>query len=154
VSTTPRLDNLAAHGTNRVFAHVRLADGHALSVKAEPGADAAEQVYLHDDLTAPDTEAWVDDEGWRAPQSADARRAMFVNVPVQAVRELVEQHGGEHADQDRATYRVTVLRAERIEFTVEADSPEDAEARYLMDGIEGDSELDSTTVESVTLDRQ
>ncbi|OEJ20829.1 hypothetical protein AR457_41915 (plasmid) [Streptomyces agglomeratus] len=54
----------------------------------------------------------------------------------------------------RRTYRVGILRTEFIEFTIEADSPEDAEARYLMDGIEVGSETDSTSVESVTLDQQ
>ncbi|MFJ3183888.1 hypothetical protein ACIPJN_36635 [Streptomyces sp. NPDC086796] len=53
----------------------------------------------------------------------------------------------------RRTYRVGILRTEFIEFTVEADSPEDAEARYLADGIEVGSETDSTSVESVTLDQ-
>jgi len=50
------------------------------------------------------------------------------------------------------TYRVTILRTESIEFTLDANSPEDAEARYLMDGTEVASGTESTTVESVTLD--
>ncbi|MFE1075140.1 hypothetical protein ACFW5W_28475 [Streptomyces sp. NPDC058783] len=52
------------------------------------------------------------------------------------------------------TYRVAILRTEYIEFTVEADSREAAEANYLMDGVEVGSETRSTSVESVTLDRQ
>lgn len=37
-------------------------------------------------------------------------------------------------------YRVTVLRHENIEFELEADSVEDAQARYLADGDEVSSE--------------
>ncbi|MEU2757307.1 hypothetical protein [Streptomyces albidoflavus] len=97
-----------------------------------------------DGLDAPGAEAWENQNDWE----------IWLEVPVQAVRELIEEHGGEHAEQDRRTYRVTVLRTERIEFAVEADSREDAEARYLADGVEVASETDSTSVESVTVGQQ
>ncbi|MET9016947.1 hypothetical protein ABZX74_39725 [Streptomyces olivaceoviridis] len=150
MSTTPRLDNLAAHGTNHIFTPVRLADGHTLTIKVRPGAATAEEVFLYDGLNAPDTDAWESEDD----REERVTGALYRDVPVRAVRELIEQHGGEHTEQDRRTYRVTILRAERIEFTVEADSPEDAEARYLADGIEVGSETDSTSVESVTLDQE
>ncbi|MEU2380393.1 hypothetical protein [Streptomyces misionensis] len=156
MSTTPRLDSLAAGGTNGAFERIRLADGHTLTLKTQAGSATAEEVFLFGGLDAPDTEAWADQDDWEAWLTGGSLDdgPLYLEVPVQAVRELIEQHGGEHADQDRRTYRVTILRTERIEFAVEADSREDAEARYLMDGVEVASETDSTSIESVTLDQE
>lgn len=44
---------------------------------------------------------------------------------------------------------VQTTRIETIAYEIEADSPQDAEARYLMDGQEVASETVSTTVDSV-----
>jgi hypothetical protein len=44
-------------------------------------------------------------------------------------------------------YTVTVLRTERIAFTLDAENAQDAEDRYLMDGDEGNSETVSTEIE-------
>lgn len=46
-------------------------------------------------------------------------------------------------------YVVTVNRTEQIAFGLEADSQEDAESRYLMDGDEIGSATISTVVVSV-----
>lgn len=45
---------------------------------------------------------------------------------------------------------VEILRTERIEFMVEADSKDGAEARYLMDGDETASATESIRVVDVT----
>lgn len=98
---TPRLDHLAAYGTDQVFARVRLADGHALTVKIRPGADWAEEVFPHG-LDVPDTEPWENEdfvEGWSTGGNAEDG-SLYLGVPVQAIRDLIVQHGGEHADQD------------------------------------------------------
>jgi hypothetical protein len=43
-------------------------------------------------------------------------------------------------------YHVNVRRTEDITFAVEADSPEDAEARYLRDGDEIASSTDAFVI--------
>lgn len=156
MTSTTRLDHLAAAGTDHIFATVRLADGHSFAIKLRPGADVAEEVFLHDGLGVPDAEAWENEDSWEGWLTGGSLgdRPLYLDVPVQAVRELIEQHGGEAAEQDQSTYRVTIRRTEFIAFAVEADSPEAAQARYLMDGVEVASETDSTSVESVTLDQQ
>ena len=102
MTTTPRLDALAAGGTNHVFERVRLADGHALALKTCPGADTADEVALFPGLTAPDTQAWRDEdpwEGWLTGGDLDDG-PLYLDVPIQAVRDLIVQHGGEHEDQE------------------------------------------------------
>ncbi|MFJ1874164.1 hypothetical protein [Streptomyces chartreusis] len=47
-------------------------------------------------------------------------------------------------------YTVNITRMEVIEFEIDAESEEEAEERYLMDGDETGSETVSTTVNSVT----
>ncbi|MCX4682571.1 hypothetical protein OG413_46155 [Streptomyces sp. NBC_01433] len=102
MTSTTRLDSLTASGTNHIFDRIRLADGHALTLKTRPGADMAEEVFLFPGLTAPDTEAWGDEdswEGWLTGGGLDGG-PLYLDVPVEAVRELIEQHGGEHDDQE------------------------------------------------------
>ncbi|MGW4180379.1 hypothetical protein [Streptomyces rubiginosohelvolus] len=156
MTTTPRLDSYAADGTDRVFERIRLADGHTFTLKIQAGSATAEEVFLFHGLDAPDTQAWQHEVDWEAWLTGGSLGdgPLYLEVPVQAVRALIEQHGGEHAEQDLRTYRVTVLRTERIAFAVEADSQEDAEARYLADGVEVASETDATSVEGVTLDQK
>ncbi|MFI2764926.1 hypothetical protein ACH5A3_39860 [Streptomyces echinatus] len=104
MTNTPRLDSLAASGTNHVFDGIRLADGHVLTLKTGPGADTAEEVYLYPGLTAPDTEAWANEdraEVWLVGDNTD-EGGLYLDVPVEAVRELIVQHGGEHENQEPA----------------------------------------------------
>lgn len=49
-----------------------------------------------------------------------------------------------------AQYEVTVTRTETIVFALDAESPEDAENRYLMDGDEIASYSGQPSVERVT----
>ncbi|MGW3954617.1 hypothetical protein ACWEKM_27630 [Streptomyces sp. NPDC004752] len=46
------------------------------------------------------------------------------------------------------SYEVTVFRTEMITFTLRADSAQDAEERYLLDGEETDSETVGLRVDS------
>ncbi|MFI9311203.1 hypothetical protein [Streptomyces triculaminicus] len=100
-STTPRLDSLTASGTDRVPARIRLADDTVLTVMTRPGADLAEEAFLFPGLTAPDTEAWENEDSVELflTDSLGAG-TLFLDVPVQAIRDLIEQHGGEHEDQE------------------------------------------------------
>lgn len=98
--TTARLDHLAATGTNHVSDHIRLADDQMIAVFAEPGADAME-VFLFPGLCAPNTDAWEDRDDTELFLTGDGfHGSLYPAVSVEAVREFIEQHGGEHADQD------------------------------------------------------
>jgi hypothetical protein len=109
---TDRLDHIAAHGTGRLPRRIRLADDTVISVHAGPGAyctprpatsglgNAPEnypgpytelEVYLVEPLTAP--------ESWREFK-ADEEGRLFGYVPVDLVRALLAEHGGEHVAQD------------------------------------------------------
>ncbi|MFE0063311.1 hypothetical protein [Streptomyces sp. NPDC059003] len=60
----------------------------------------ADSVYLAPGLTAPETEAWENDDDVEAFLTEGSFATRFLDVPVRAVRELIEEHGGEHTDQD------------------------------------------------------
>ncbi|MEW1930488.1 hypothetical protein [Streptomyces sp. NPDC088360] len=98
--STPRLDSLTAGGTNENFDDVRLADGHVLTLKVHPGAEVAE-VFLLPGLTAPDTEAWENEDQWEVWLTGGKfGDSLYLDVPVEAVRDLIVQHGGEHENQE------------------------------------------------------
>ncbi|MGO4459872.1 hypothetical protein AB4039_21625 [Streptomyces sp. M-16] len=101
--STTRLDAVIAEGTDRGFTRIRLADGHALLVKVRPGGRAADEVLLSPGLTAPDTEAWAEEdlwEQWLIGADLDAETVTFLDVPTEALRDLIAEHGGEHEDQE------------------------------------------------------
>lgn len=100
MTSTPRLDSLAAGGTSGVYEDIRLADGHMLTLTIRPGADWADSVYLHPGLTAPDTEAWEDADSMESWLTGGPSETTYEGVPVEAVRELIRAHGGEHEDQE------------------------------------------------------
>ncbi|GAA1590627.1 hypothetical protein [Streptomyces globosus] len=100
---TPRLDAVMAQGTDRNFTRIRLADGHAILLNVQPGAAAAEEVYLSPGLAAPATEAWaIEDpwEEWLTGGNLGIETGMFLDVPAEALRDLIIEHGGEHDDQE------------------------------------------------------
>ncbi|UQI49793.1 hypothetical protein M1P56_35925 (plasmid) [Streptomyces sp. HU2014] len=101
MTSTPRLDSLTAGGTDRVPARIRLADDNLLTVMTRPGADLAEEVFLFPGLTAPDTQAWENEDSIELflTDNVDSG-TLFLDVPVQAIRALIEQHSGEHEDQE------------------------------------------------------
>ncbi|MFD8415448.1 hypothetical protein ACFV2Q_27420 [Streptomyces sp. NPDC059650] len=105
MTSTPRLDSLAAGGTHEVFDGIRLVDGHVLTLKTRPGADMAQEVFLYRGLTAPNTEAWENEddlEVWLTGGNFDDG-SLYSDVPIQAVRDLIVQHGGEHENQEPPT---------------------------------------------------
>ncbi|MGW9440601.1 hypothetical protein [Streptomyces sp. NPDC055607] len=112
MSITPRLDSLVASGTDGDFDGIRLADGHVLHLKTHPAGFAwTEEVFLFPELTAPDTEAWsieawatvADHDGGWLSGLAGEEGWLYSGVPVDAVRELIAQHGGEHENQEPPT---------------------------------------------------
>ncbi len=100
MTTTPLFDRLATEGTNGDYALLRLADDHRITVLIWPGADRAEEVFPHPGLVVPATEAWENQDDWEAWLTGGSHdEVLYLNVPVSAIRELIKQHGGEHAEQ-------------------------------------------------------
>ncbi|MFJ3183882.1 hypothetical protein ACIPJN_36605 [Streptomyces sp. NPDC086796] len=114
--STPRLDSLTADGTDHSFDGIRLADGNMLTLNVRPGAETAE-VFLLPGLTAPDTEVWL-----TGGEFGDG--SLYGGVPVEAVRELIVEHGGEHANQEPPT---------APEETAESDTAEAVATRALAE---------------------
>ncbi|MGA5183027.1 hypothetical protein [Streptomyces pseudogriseolus] len=105
MTSTPRLDSLKTNGTNGDFEGIRLADGHMLSVKTHAAGFAwLQEVFLFPGLTAPDTEAWSNDDPYEvwltSGDLGEEGGSLYYGVPVEAVRELIVQHGGEHDNQE------------------------------------------------------
>ena len=133
---TPRLDSLAASGTGEVFDGIRLADGHVLTLKVGPGAEAAE-VFLFPGLTAPDTEAWENEDQWEVWLTGGefGDGSLYLDVPVEAVRDLIVQHGGEHENQE-APYapEVQVVTTPRFDRLAAIGTGPAVERVHLADG--------------------
>ncbi|MFI9214317.1 hypothetical protein ACIGW7_40080 [Streptomyces sp. NPDC053253] len=109
MTDTPRLDSLTAGGTDDAFVGIRLADGHMLSLKTYSAGFAwVKEVFLFPGLNAPDAEAWskegwvtgLDEEGGWLSGLGEEESCLHYGVPVDAVRELIVQHGGEHENQE------------------------------------------------------
>ncbi|MEV6357978.1 hypothetical protein [Streptomyces hydrogenans] len=99
---TARLNRIAAAGTGTDYRRVRFADGCMITVEAGPDAVEFTEVATWPGLTVPRTEAWQHEDAvdlFLTCQDVEGGR-LFLDVPVTAVRELIEEHGGEHADQD------------------------------------------------------
>ncbi|MFC7887239.1 hypothetical protein ACFUVV_35885 [Streptomyces sp. NPDC057376] len=101
MTSTPRLDSLTAGGTNKVPDGIRLADGHMLTLNVAPGGATAE-VFLFPGLNAPDTEAWENEDQWEVWLTGGefGDGSLYLDVPIEAVRDLIVQHGGEHENQE------------------------------------------------------
>ncbi|MEU6965086.1 hypothetical protein [Streptomyces chrestomyceticus] len=130
-TSTPRLDSLAAGGTGEVFDGIRLADGHMVTLKVGPGAKAAE-VFLYPGLTAPDTEAWENEDQWEVWLTGGefGDGSLYLDVPIEAVRDLIAQHGGEHGNQgpakaDEAEKAETIATRALAEWGIRADRSDD-----------------------------
>ncbi|MFI0141586.1 hypothetical protein [Streptomyces luteogriseus] len=112
---TARFDRLIAEGTDRIFRPVLLADGHAFSVNIKAGEDRAAAVALWPGLEAPEGEDWENEDSWESfLTGGNADDSQFLDVPVQALRDLVEQHGGEAPtapDDPADTAPLAMLRA-------------------------------------------
>ncbi|MGN5392588.1 hypothetical protein [Streptomyces sp. JL7001] len=106
---TARMNRIAAAGTD-VYERIRLAENTMITVKAQPDATDFDEVAFWSSVTVPDTEAWAREdlfELWLTNQDAPGRR-LFLDVPVEALREFIEQHGGEHVDQDEPSTRYRI----------------------------------------------
>lgn len=100
-TTSSHFEHFLTNGTNDVHYNLRLADGHVISVKAASCA-ATVDVYLPDEIATPDSEGWQGEgpwEAWLTAGDAAVDGRYFYEVPVADVRTLIEEHGGEHADQ-------------------------------------------------------
>ncbi|MCX4609446.1 hypothetical protein [Streptomyces mirabilis] len=142
-------------GTNDVHYNLRLADGQLISIKAASCA-ATVDVYLPDEIGTPDGDSWELEDHWEAwltdgDDRVDGR--YFYEVARADVRKLIEEHGGEHADQsdpvtarfDQAvadgtgTGRRPMLRIRLADGTViaiKADAGDGYVDVYLPEGIE------------------
>ncbi|MEU5476852.1 hypothetical protein [Streptomyces mirabilis] len=113
--STARLDSLIAEGTGHVHQPIRLADGHTISAVIDAGADLASAVYLWPGLGSPDTDGWADEDPAEVfVTGGDMNGREFCDVPVQALRNLIEQHGGDvlaAADDEVVTAPLAQLRA-------------------------------------------
>jgi hypothetical protein len=113
--STARLDSLIAEGTSHVHQPIRMADGHTISAVIDAGADLASAVYLWPGLDAPDTDGWEDEDPAEVfVTGGDMDGREFCDVPVQALRDLIEQHGGDvlaAADDEVVTAPLAQLRA-------------------------------------------
>ncbi|MEV6403928.1 hypothetical protein AB0M58_13415 [Streptomyces bobili] len=111
-----RFEILGAAGTGPVCRSIRLGDGHTLSVAPPSRADLVPVVYLWPGLEAPDTGEWESEDLAEASLSGvdGIGGREFCDVPLQALRDLIEQHGGEvtAADGDEVvTAPLAQLRA-------------------------------------------
>ncbi len=134
--SSARFDRLIKQGTDGA---IRLADGHTISVITAAGADAV-AVYLWPGLPAPDASGWEDEdpaEVFLTGGNMDGRYCC--DVPVQAVRDLIEQHGGEAAaaaDDEVITAPLAQLRATGVRCLDGRDSAGHYVRVPLADGTE------------------
>ncbi|GHA47703.1 hypothetical protein GCM10010329_82620 [Streptomyces spiroverticillatus] len=99
-TSTPQLDEITARGTAPTSARIRLADGTLLDIEMWPNAAVADMVYLFPGLTAPDSPGWQNQDPWEDYLTGDEHGGTHcLEVPVEAIRELIAAHGGEHQDQ-------------------------------------------------------
>lgn len=105
-AVSPRLDSLHADGPPGTATHICLADGNCLALVPRPGQGATaptvfDEVCLSPGLKAPATSAWAETDAYGLFLECGATDAtLHRNVPAEAVRELINQHGGEHAEPD------------------------------------------------------
>ncbi|MFI6688465.1 hypothetical protein [Streptomyces sp. NPDC050485] len=102
MASTPRLDSLTANGTSPALNRIHLADGQGIAVRTRPGAHTVPEVFVSPGVTVPNTGLWGHRhsrlDGWLTPGRL-REGSCYVDVPVEAVRALIIQHGGEHTDQ-------------------------------------------------------
>lgn len=135
-----RLNRIAAAGTTaHPHSRIRLADGHLITVTAGPDAEVLDEVFLAPGLTAPDTEEWSR-EGVTDWGLADQEHggSLYLNVPVEAVRQLIQDHLGEHEEQDQGDFPAVRFllnaRNHRGQWRVNVEG-EQVGRIYLEDGI-------------------
>jgi hypothetical protein len=114
--SAPRLDHAAANGTGQQPHSIRLADGKRITIQASKGAACLPdpsnhagpfthlEVYLDEGVDPGDGEGWELEDDWElwltATDDEPVRGRLFYEVPVDDVRQLIEEHGGEHPEQE------------------------------------------------------
>ncbi|MFF3265298.1 hypothetical protein ACFYWO_39820 [Streptomyces sp. NPDC002932] len=126
MTSTPRFDSLAAGGTNAVYDRIRLADGHALTLRVQRGAHTVQEIFVPCGLLTPDTAAWKNEGQWEAWLTGDelSDGTLYLDVPVAAVRDLIEQHGGEHEDQKETAETLATRALAARGITARTDNDE------------------------------
>lgn len=124
--STARFDSLIAKGTAHTPQSIRLADGHTLSLDIAVGAEAATMVCLWPGLETPAADGWENEdpaETFVTGADMDGGRE-FCDVPVQALRDLIDQHGGEAeaaANDKVIAAALAQLRAAGVRCTPDGD---------------------------------
>ncbi|MER6559758.1 hypothetical protein ABT300_18890 [Streptomyces sp. NPDC001027] len=122
--STAILDRLAAVGTGDRPSRIRLADGKTITVHAGPYATCLPcpgasgpygaprdyagpythlEVYLDEGITPGHGEGWELEDSWEMHLTSGdepVKGRLIYEVPVEDVRALIEEHGGEHAEQN------------------------------------------------------
>jgi len=75
---------------------IALADGHRITVSGPAGADTFDEVFLHPGLDADWDHAEDSVELFLSGDPELAKGRLFLEVPVDDVRALIDQHGGIH----------------------------------------------------------
>ncbi|MGW9440603.1 hypothetical protein [Streptomyces sp. NPDC055607] len=140
---TPRLNRIAAAGTDGLHSRIHLADGHRIYVNGTIGAIVFEEVALAPGLTAPYTEAWKNAgepvEHFIIGETVNGG-SVFHDVPVDAVRALVQAHGGErdHQDDDLTPVRYQISPSSAVgRYRIDLDGQQIGRIVWMEDGREG-----------------
>jgi len=90
-STIDRLNQIVAEGGGHLIA---LADEHSITVFGTAGATTVDEVFLHPGLDVDWDHAEDPAELFLSGDPKLAKGRLFLEVPVQDVRALIDQHGG------------------------------------------------------------
>ncbi|MET9321958.1 hypothetical protein ABZX75_17450 [Streptomyces sp. NPDC003038] len=106
--STSIFDRIATDGTGDGHAVIRMADGHRITLTTRPGSPfGIDEAFLWPGVDAPCNDSWANEDSvelWlTAGDTGQDGGRLFYEVPVEDVRALIEEHGGEHADQSPAT---------------------------------------------------
>lgn len=105
---TSILDRIVTDGTGGNHDIIRMADGQRITLTTRPGSPfGIDEVFLWPGVDAPCNDGWANEDStelWlTAGDTGECTGRLFYEIPVEDVRALIEEHGGEHADQTSAT---------------------------------------------------
>jgi len=89
--TLPRLDHITAAGGDHL---ITLADGHRITVSGRADATECDEVFLHPGLDVDWDHAEDSVELFLSGDPELAKGRLFLEVPVEDVQVLIDQHGG------------------------------------------------------------
>ncbi|MGW6460141.1 hypothetical protein ACWF94_30135 [Streptomyces sp. NPDC055078] len=104
--STSILNRIVIDGTGGDI--IRMADGQRITLTTRPGSPLGiDEVFLWPGVDAPCNDSWANEDSielWlTVGDTGQEAGRLFYEVPVEDVRALIEEHGGEHADQTPAT---------------------------------------------------